>query len=116
MSSVFFTNLQSSTKLPAHSIDRPGVGSIRLTALLVLAAATEFLLVAVAAYFAAVLYHWSVLQSLPDAAKYIPESILISTLGLLISIRHGQYSRIQTQPRHVFLWNGASSVFLVFFF
>ncbi len=118
MSSVFFTNLQSSTKFPAQSIDvgRAGVGRSRLAALLVLAAAAEFLLVTIAAYFAAVLYHRLVLLSSLDATKYIPESLLISTFGLLISIRHGQYSRIQTQPRHVFLWNGASSVFLVFFF
>ncbi len=118
MSSVFFTNLQSSTKFPPHSIDvgRPGVGRSRLAVLLVLAAATEFLLVTVAAYFAAVLYHRLVLLSLPEPAKYIPESLLISTLGLIVSVRHGQYSRLQTQPRHVFLWNGATSVFLVFFF
>ncbi|WP_407180070.1 undecaprenyl-phosphate glucose phosphotransferase [Bradyrhizobium sp. STM 3562] len=79
-----------------------------------MAATTEFLLVTVAAYFAAVLYHRMVLLQSPDPAKYIPESLLISTLDLLVSIGLRQYSRIQTQPRHVFLWNGASGVFLVF--
>jgi hypothetical protein len=87
-----------------------------LAALLVLAAATEFLFVAVAAYFAAILYHGLILLDWPDPAKYIPESLLISTLDLLVSLGHRQYSRIQTQPRHVFLWNGASGVFLVFSF
>ena len=88
----------------------------RLAALLVLAASTEFLLVAVAAYFAAVLYHRLILLNSPDAAKYIPESLLISTMHLLVSIGLRQYSRIQTQPRHVFIWSGASSVFFVFAF
>jgi Undecaprenyl-phosphate glucose phosphotransferase len=120
MSYASFTNLPASTKFPARSVDGgravpASVGRGRLAALLALAAATEFLFVAVAAYFAAVLYHWLILLS-PDPARYIPESLLISTLNLLVSIGNRQYSRIQTQPRHVFLWNGASSVFLVFSF
>jgi Undecaprenyl-phosphate glucose phosphotransferase len=115
------TNFPASTKFPGHSVD-PGraaparVGRGRLVALLVLAAATEFLFVAVAAYFAAVLYHRLFLLHWPDSAKYIPESLLISTLDLFVSIGHRQYSRIQTQPRQMFLWNGASGVFLVFSF
>jgi len=116
-----FTNLPASTKFPAHSVD---VGKAvparvfrgRLAVLLVLAAATEFLLVTVAAYSAAFLYYRLVLLDSPDPAQYIPESLLISTLQLLVSIGLRQYSRIQTQPRHVFLWNGASGVFLVFSF
>ncbi len=121
MNYASFTNLPASTKFPAHSVDvgravPARVGRGRLAALLVLAAGTEFLLVAVAAYFAAVLYHRLVLLQPPDPGKYIPESLLISTLDLLVSIGLRQYSRIQTQPRHVFLWNGASSVFLVFSF
>jgi Undecaprenyl-phosphate glucose phosphotransferase len=121
MSYASFTNLPASTKLRAHSVDlgraAPArVGRGRLAALLVLAAATEFLFVAVAAYFAAVLYHRLFLLHWPDPAKYISESLLISTLDLFVSIGHRQYSRIQTQPRHVFLWNGASGVFLVFSF
>jgi Undecaprenyl-phosphate glucose phosphotransferase len=121
MNYVSFTNMPASTKylasvdtgraVPAHGANR------RLTILLILAAATEFLLVAVAAYFAAVLYHRLVLQLYsPDPAKYIPESLLIATFHLLVSIGHRQYSRIQTQPRHAFLWNGVHGVFLVFFF
>jgi putative colanic acid biosynthesis UDP-glucose lipid carrier transferase len=82
---------------------------------LVFAASTEFLLVAVAAYCAAVLYHRLILLDSPDVA-YIQESILISTLQLLASIGFRHYSRIQTQPRHVFLWSGASGVFFVFSF
>ena len=67
----FSTNLQASTKFPAHSVDvgrtvPARVGRGRLAALLALAAATEFLLVAVAAYFAAVLYHRLVLLYSPD--------------------------------------------------
>jgi len=116
-----FTNSPASTKLPAHSVAGGraipgGVGKSRLAALLALAASTEFLLVAVAAYSAAVLYHRQLLLDPPDAAKYVQESLLISTLQLLVSIGLRQYSRIQTQPRHVFLWSGASGVFFVFSF
>ena len=121
MNYASFTNLPASTKFPAHSVDLgkavpARVGRGRLAALLVLAAATEFLFVAVAAYFAAILYHRLILLDWPDPAKYLPESLLISTLDLLVSVGHRQYSRIQTQPRHVFLWSGASGVFLVFSF
>ncbi|MBR1132228.1 undecaprenyl-phosphate glucose phosphotransferase [Bradyrhizobium iriomotense] len=106
-------NYASFAKLPAHSIECntaiPRAGRVRLAALLVLAAATEFLLVAVAAYLAGAIH-----RSSPDPAKHIPEALLIAALNLLVSIGFRQYSRIQTQPRHVFLWNGASGVFLAF--
>ncbi|MBR1280045.1 undecaprenyl-phosphate glucose phosphotransferase [Bradyrhizobium sp. AUGA SZCCT0283] len=121
MRNASFTSLPASTNLPVHSVDvgrafRATAGRGRLAALLGVAAGTEFLLVAFAAYFAAVVYYRLILLLWPDPAQYIPESILISTLQLLVSIGLRQYSRIQTQPRHVFLWSGASSVFLVFSF
>jgi putative colanic acid biosynthesis UDP-glucose lipid carrier transferase len=86
-----------------------------LAVLLVLAAATEFLLVTVAAYSAAFLYYRLVGHGSPDVA-YIQESLLIATLQLLASIGLRHYSRIQTQPRHMFLWSGVSVVFFVFSF
>jgi Undecaprenyl-phosphate glucose phosphotransferase len=112
-----FTNYPASTKHPAHSEagSRP-IDKSRLTALLAFAVSTEFLLVAVAAYAATVLHHRLILLDSPDAPKYIQESLLISTLQLLVSVGLRQYSRIQTQPRHVFLWSGASSVFFAFSF
>lgn len=121
MSYASFTNWPGSTKSPAHwtSVGKavsPNVGKRGLVALLTLAAATEFLLVAVAGYLAAMLYHRLILQHSPDPGMYIPEALLIATLDLLVSIGHRQYSRIQTQPRHVFLWNGVSGVFFVYFF
>jgi Undecaprenyl-phosphate glucose phosphotransferase len=119
MSYASFTNVPASAKFPAHPINTGRAvsafgGRARLTAVLLLGAAAEFLLVAFAAYFAAVLYHRLVLLHAPDPAKYVPESLLISILVLLVSIALRQYSRIQTQPRQVFLWNGVSGVFLVF--
>jgi Undecaprenyl-phosphate glucose phosphotransferase len=116
-----FTNSSASTERPAHSVAGgraipAGVGKSRLAALLALAASTEFLLVAVAAYSAAVVYYQLILLDSPEPAKYVQESLLISTLQLLVSIGLGQYSRIQTQPRHVFLWSGASGVLFVFSF
>jgi Undecaprenyl-phosphate glucose phosphotransferase len=121
MSYASFTNLPGSTQLPAHLVDgrtagSAGVGWGKLAALLVVAAGTEFLLVAFAAYFAAVIYYRLILLQWPVPAQYIPESLLISMLQLLVSIGLRQYSRIQTQPRHVFLWSGASGVLLVFSF
>lgn len=121
MNYVSLSNLPGSAKAPAHSLDggtavSARVSRNRLAALLVLAATTEFLLVVVAAYVAAALYHWLILLEAPDPHKYIEESLLISTLQLLVSIGLGQYSRILTQPRHTLLWSGASGVFLVFSF
>lgn len=119
MSYASFTNSPASTHHPAHS--EAGTRAVpsgkrgRLAALLVLAAGTEFLLVAVAAYSAAMLYHRLILLDSPTAA-YIQESLLIAALQLLASVGLQQYSRIQTQPRHVFLWSGASSVLFVFSF
>jgi putative colanic acid biosynthesis UDP-glucose lipid carrier transferase len=119
MSYASFSNLPASTMFPAESVDvgrkvPARIGRGRLAVLLVLAAASEFMLVTAAAYAAAFLYYRLVLLHSPDPAQYIPESLLIAILQLLVSIGHRQYSRIQTQPRHVFLWNGASGVFLVF--
>jgi Undecaprenyl-phosphate glucose phosphotransferase len=121
MSYASFTNLPASTEFPASSFDvskeiPASLGKRRLTVLLVSVAVNEFLFVAVAAYLAALLYHWLILLQSPDPARYIPEALLIATLNLLVSIGHRQYGRIQTQPRHAFLWNGVSGVFLVFFF
>nr|WP_246583788.1 undecaprenyl-phosphate glucose phosphotransferase [Bradyrhizobium iriomotense] len=82
--------------------------------MVVLAASAELVVVAIAAYSAAALYHRLVLFDPPEASKYILQSIFISVLQLLVSVGLRQYSRIQTQPRHVFLWSGASSVFFVF--
>lgn len=121
MSYASFTNLPGSAKLQAHSVGvgraiPPNGAGRRLTVLLISAAVTEFLFVAIAAYLAAELYHRLILLHSLDPAKYIPEALLIATLNLLVSIGHRQYFRIQTQPRHAFLWNGVSGVFLVFFF
>lgn len=120
MSYVSFTNWPATTKFPAHWADvgdgvSSSAGKRGLAGLLVLAATTEFLLVAGTGYLAAMLYHRLILLHSPDAGMYIPEALLIATLNLLVSIGHRQYSRIQTQPRHIFLWNGVSGVFFVFF-
>jgi Undecaprenyl-phosphate glucose phosphotransferase len=121
MSYASFTNLPGSSKFPAASLDvgkelPAALGKRRRTALLVSAVVSEFLLVAIAAYLAAFLYHRLILLQSPDPGRYIPEALLIATLNLLVSVGHRQYGRIQTQPWHVFLRNGISGVFLVFFF
>jgi Undecaprenyl-phosphate glucose phosphotransferase len=100
MNYASFTNLPAS-KFRTLSVDVGGtipaiVAKRRLTVLLMLAAATEFVFVAIAAYLAA--------------------ALLIATLNLLVSIGYREYSRIQTQPRQAFLWNGVSGASLVFVF
>jgi Undecaprenyl-phosphate glucose phosphotransferase len=121
MNYASFTNLPTSAEFRAHSLDVgrtiPAiVAKRRLAVLLTSAAAAEFVFVAIAAYLAAALYHWLILLGSPDPAKYIPESLLIATLNLIVSIGRGEYSRIQTQPRQAFLWNGVSGASLVFVF
>ena len=122
MSYASFTNLPASAKFPAHSVDvgravPARVGRGRLAALLVTGSSYR-----IPARCRCGLFRSRALSSVDPAvtrriaAKYIPESLLIATLDLLVSIGHRQYSRIQTQPRHVFLWNGVSGVFLVFSF
>src|SRR5882757_11250386 len=112
MNYASLTNLPGSTKFPAHSVDggravSARVSRNRLAALLVLSAATEFLLVLVVAYYAAIFYHWLILLQAPDCDKYIEASLLISTLQLLVSIGLRQYSRILTLPLHTLIWSGA---------
>ena len=74
MNYASFTNLPASTKFPAHSVDggravSACVGMGRLIALFM--AATEFVAIAVSAYFAAVVYHRLILLYSPDPAKYL---------------------------------------------
>src|SRR5690349_16231510 len=111
MSYASFTNSPASAKLSARSLAAgrdasASFGKRGLAVLLTSAAVTEFIFVAIAAYLAAALYHWLILLSWPESAKYIPEAFLIATLNLFVSLGHRQYSRIQTQPRHAFLWSG----------
>jgi Undecaprenyl-phosphate glucose phosphotransferase len=79
-------------------------------------AAIEFSVVAVAAYIASLTYHYVVLSSWPDAGKYFPAALLIATLFLLVSIGFRHFFAIQTQPSHLFLWNGVEAVAFSFSF
>ncbi|MGY4478407.1 undecaprenyl-phosphate glucose phosphotransferase [Bradyrhizobium sp. USDA 3364] len=116
MTYASFSNSPTSTGRPARSVAVGNVGKNRLVGVLVLAAGAEFLLVAVGAYSAAVAYYGLAFFNYPDSPKYVLESVLLATLQLLVSVGLRQYSRIQTQPRHIFLWSGVSAVFLVFSF
>jgi Undecaprenyl-phosphate glucose phosphotransferase len=88
----------------------------RLHALLIFAACSEFLLVCLAGYFGAALYHLVFVDSWPDPANYVPEVILIATLNFLVSFGSRDNSRILMQPRHVLLWSGLRGICLVFAF
>jgi Undecaprenyl-phosphate glucose phosphotransferase len=88
----------------------------RLQGWLITIAATEFLFVAAAAYFGSVFYHRVVLLYWPDPQKYVSAAILIAALVLLVSVSFRHFVRIQTEPRHRFLWNGVGAVTLAFSF
>jgi hypothetical protein len=90
-----YASLPASTKFPASSVDAGRVSASVSRGRLVALAATEFLPIAAAAYFSAVLYHRLILLYSPDPAECIPEALLIA-MDLLVSIGHRQYSRIQT--------------------
>jgi Undecaprenyl-phosphate glucose phosphotransferase len=90
--------------------------TIRLHPVLTWMAAIEFSVVAVAAYIASLAYHHVILSSWPDAGKYIPAALLLATLFLLVSIGFRHFFAIQTQPSHLFLWNGVEAVAFSFSF
>jgi hypothetical protein len=82
MGYAFFTNLPASTQFPAHSVDggravSASVGMGRLIALLVMAA-TEFVAIAVSAYFAAV-----VLSPVDPAVLARPGQVPLIPKGVL---------------------------------
>jgi hypothetical protein len=73
MNYASFTNLLASTRFPAHSVDggravSASIGMGRSIALLVMAA-TEFVAIAVPAYFAAIDYHRLMLLYSPAPAQ-----------------------------------------------
>jgi hypothetical protein len=92
-----FTNSPASTKVPAHSMAGrtipAGAGKNRMAALLALAASAQFVLVAFAAYSAAVLYHRLVGGSPPDRQHDDDATLPVPSHPLQPSIRHRRRSR-----------------------
>ena len=86
----------------------------RLSALLVKLGALEFFAVAVSAYLASLLYHFTVWQEGPLVVRYVAAASTIATLVLLVSIACRHFASVQIQPRHKFLWNGIGAVLLAF--
>jgi Undecaprenyl-phosphate glucose phosphotransferase len=87
-----------------------------LSHLLVTLAATDFLTVAAATYVTALIYFRVALSSWPPTESYIASAFCIAGLVLFVSIGFRHYARLQTQPRHKFLWNGVGAVALAFSF
>lgn len=97
MSYASFTNSPASTKLPAHSMAGrtipAGAGKNRMAALLALAASAQFVVVAFAAYSAAVLHHRLVGGSPPDRQHDDDATLPIPSHPLQPGIRHRRRSR-----------------------
>jgi len=115
MNYTSFTNLRSSTQLPVHSVDAGAAAPGRCWWRQVgcrqqhrIAARNR------CGHLAAVLYFRLILLEASDSAQWIQESLLISTLPSLVSIGLRQYSRLQTQPRQMFLWCGVLLAFSFF--
>jgi Undecaprenyl-phosphate glucose phosphotransferase len=99
----------------AHVAERPlRRSSQRLNTFLLKTAAAEFLAVAGSAYVASAIYHFTTSLSLPPTDTYIAAAVSIATLVFMVSIALRQFIEIQSQPRHVVLWNGIVSVALAF--
>lgn len=86
----------------------------RLSEVVTQIAAIEFMAVGLSAYAASLAYHYLLSDSLPPAYQYVPAAVFIAFLVSFSSVSFRQFSGIQTQPRHRFLWNGIAAVGLAF--
>jgi Undecaprenyl-phosphate glucose phosphotransferase len=86
----------------------------RLSEVVAQIVAIEFLAVGLSAYTASLAYHYIVSNSSPPAYQYVPAAVFIALMVSLSSISFRQFSAIQTQPRHRFLWSGIAAVGLAF--
>jgi Undecaprenyl-phosphate glucose phosphotransferase len=92
------------------------VDAKRLSHLLVRLAAAEFFAVSIAAYVTALIYFRLTLFHWPPLESYIAAALFIAALVLLVSVGFRQYTKLQTQPRDRFLWNGVGAAALAFSF
>jgi Undecaprenyl-phosphate glucose phosphotransferase len=74
----------------------------------------EFLAVATVAYLGSVVYHRLALFYWPDPQQYVAAALLLALMVSVVSLQFRQFSAMQTQPRHEFLWSGIGAVALAF--
>jgi Undecaprenyl-phosphate glucose phosphotransferase len=86
----------------------------KLHTVLLTYAAIEFLAVAWAAYLAGTLWHFTILNRMPSVTEYSVAALSIAGLILSISGLSQNFTAIQRQPRHVFLWKATITVALAF--
>jgi Undecaprenyl-phosphate glucose phosphotransferase len=91
-------------------------GFENLSHFLVRTAAAEFLVVALTAYAASLVYSFAAARSWSTAHGYLPSALSIAALILGVSLALRHYAALQTQPLHRFLWNGLGAVALAFSF
>jgi Undecaprenyl-phosphate glucose phosphotransferase len=102
--------------LRGQAVGSPRDATQRLSVVITKLMVYEFLVVAGSAYLASFMYQEIVLQEWPAADTYVTSSFFVAALGLLMAIVFGQYSNLQAQPRHKFLWSGFGTVALAFSF
>jgi Undecaprenyl-phosphate glucose phosphotransferase len=77
-------------------------------------ASIEFLVVALSAYLASLVYHYMSANGWPPAYQYIPAAIFIAALVSIFAVVFRHFEAIQTQPRHAYVWSGVGAVGLAF--
>src|SRR5215475_3458431 len=102
----------TSVILPHEAVQVPRVRQ-RLSMVIGKLVIQEFLVVAVSAYTASVIYQLAVpMSSVGD--RYAGAALFQAAMVELISLGFGHYKNIQAQARHAFLWSGVAAVALAF--
>jgi Undecaprenyl-phosphate glucose phosphotransferase len=92
------------------------VAAQHLSKLVLWVVGIEFIVVALTAFIASLIYNLLVLSQWPPTEQYVPAALGIATLIVLFSTVGRQYRTLQKQSRHRFLWNGLGAVALAFSF
>ena len=87
---------------------------INLHTALLTYAMLECVAVISSAYISSIIYHFLVWQTPANVAEYAASAIIIAAFILLISAILQNFSAIQKQPRHAFLWKALLTVMLAF--
>jgi Undecaprenyl-phosphate glucose phosphotransferase len=78
--------------------------------------ASEFFTVAASAYIASVFYYHFVFGTFPPLEQYVPATLFIATLYMIVSIGFHHFVFTKRQRLDIFLWNAIGAVALAFSF
>src|SRR5216683_523554 len=118
MNSDYLTQSKRPQSAIFHVVDQPSPArpprARHLSGVVAQIAAIEFLAVGLSAYVASLAYHYVVSNSSPPTYQYVSAAVFIALMVLFASVSFRQFTAIQTQPRHRFLWSGIAAVGLAF--